>query len=145
MELSLQLLLQSFRVYVCICQKVNILGKAPSGEELKNVKYNSGCQMSSGKALDSRVGSRNYQKATGPRVFSAASQTLLTLFLITAVVRVQFRELPESPQEFRLCCPFVSGVASCVRPSGCVMAAESKSPRVWKQRNKGRPRSAERT
>lgn len=50
---SLQLLLRSPWVCVYICQKVNILGKAQSGEELQNVKYNLGCQMSSGKALDS--------------------------------------------------------------------------------------------
>lgn len=141
----MQLLLQSFRVFVCICQKVNILGKAPSGEELKNVKYNSGCQMSSGKALDSCVGSRNYQKATGPRVFAAATQTLLTLFLITAVVRVQFRELPESLQSS------VSVVHS--SPSWPLVynlqvvlwRRSQRVPVFRKQRNKGRPRSAERT
>lgn len=80
---NLQLLLRSSQACVYICQKVNILGKTPSGEELHYVKYNFGCQLSSGKALDSHLGSRNGQKPNWFWSFCCChSHFSLTLLLI---------------------------------------------------------------
>lgn len=130
-EWSLQLLLQSFRLYVYICQKVNIFGNAPSAEELQNVKYKLGCQMSSGKALDSCLGSTNYQRPTGPWAFVAAPQTVSGLSFWAELLS----ELRSGKyQRVLLCCPFVSDVASCLPPSSCVMAVMSPCLRAAKQR-----------